>query len=168
MSQISYASASMTDREMVTTMVVNGFFWGIGGGISALVKKDSQRNLDMAQARAKQARVIAEQANTVGLAYEAITERSNQITDVLTKLNLLFVKSLANTERIISERGMDKLNYSLSDRENLAVCMNLAAAVKNMIDTPLLDETGEITAKALEAIKIGQEHIQRINFEINK
>lgn len=167
-SQISYASASMTDREMVTTMVVNGFFWGIGGGISALVKKDSQRNLDMAQARAKQARVIAEQANTVGLAYEAITERSNQITDVLTKLNLLFVKSLANTERIISERGMDKLNYSLSDRENLAVCMNLAAAVKNMIDTPLLDETGEITAKSLEAIKIGQEHIQRINFEINK
>lgn len=167
-SQISYASAPMTDGEMVATMVINGFFWGIGGGITALVKKDSQRNLDMARVRAKQARLITEQANTVSLAYEAIIERSDQITDVLTKLNLLFVKSLTNTERIIAERGVDKLNYSLSDRENLAVCVNLAVAVKKIIDTPLLDETGEIAAKSLEAIKIGQECIQTINFEINK
>lgn len=167
-SQVSYASAPMTDGEIVTSMVVNGFFWGIGGGVSALIKKDSERNLEMAQARAKQARIIAEQANTVSLAYEAIIERSNQITDVLTKLNLLFVKSLANTENIISERGADKTKYSFSDRENLAVCINLASAVKKIIDTPLLDETGEIAAKSLEAIRIGQEYIQKINCEINK
>lgn len=167
-SQISYVSTPITESELMSTFVFNSLFWGIAGGISASIKKDSQRNLDMAQARAKQARAIVEQTTTISLAYEAVFERANRITDVLTKLNLLFSKSLLNTQDIIEKNGVNKNNYSLIERESLATCINLAKAVKSIIDTPLLDETGEITVQSLKTIEIGQHYLQEINFEVNK
>lgn len=162
-SQISFASNPMSDGETVATVVINSFLFGTLGGISAAIKKDSERNLDMAQARAKQARAIAAQANTISLAYEAITERSNRITDVLTKLNLLFAKSLSYTKQIVDKNGTDKRNYSLTEREGLATCISLAAAVKKIIDTPLLDAEGEITIQSLSAIQIGEGYLQEID-----
>jgi hypothetical protein len=166
--QILYVSTHMTEKELISTFVFNSLIWGVAGGISTSIKKDSQRKLDMAQARAKQARAIAEQTTTIGLAYEAVFERANRITDVLTKLNLLFLKSLSNTQDIIEKNGTDKNNYSLQERESLAICINLAKAVKSIIDTPLLDESGKITIQSLKAIENGQNYLQKINCEMNQ
>ena len=166
--RISYVSTPMTEGELMSTFIFNSLIWGVAGGISASIKKDSQRNLDIAQARAKQARAITEQANTIGLAYEAVFERANRITDVLTQLNLLFVKCLSNTQDIIEKNGANKNNYSLRERESLAVCINLAKAVKLMIDTPLLDKSGRITNQSLKAIESGQNYLKKIGFEMTK
>lgn len=167
-SQISFVGNPMSDGETVATVVVNSFFFGGLGGISAAIKKDAERNLGMARATAKQAKAMETQANTLTLAYDAIIERSNRVTDVLTKLNLLLVKSLAHTKLIIEKNGTDKHKYSVVEREGLATCINLAVAVKKIIDTPLLDEGGEITVQSFNAIQVGEQYLQEISFEINQ
>jgi hypothetical protein len=166
--QIIYASQPMTQSETVSTFLVNGVFFGFFGGVSSVMKKDSERNLQMAGVRAKQARAIEMQAQTVSLAYDAIIERSNLITDVLTKLNVFFIKSLNHTQSIIEKNGLDKQQYSGEERQALAVCVNLAVAIKKIIDTPLLDEDGQIMEQSKAAIEMGHQCLQMVNYEMMK
>ncbi len=91
------------------------------GAVSSSIVDDSKRKLDMANIEAKRARMLAIQNNSIELAYDAITQRVTRMTDVLTKLNVMFVKSIHNTEKIIDKNGVDKRNYSKADREQLSI-----------------------------------------------
>lgn len=130
--------------------------------ISGSIKKDSERNLDYAKLYAKQAEVVRTQNQTLSLSYEAIDERSKLLTDVLTKLNVFFLSSLNNVSEIIDKNGMDKSLYTYQEREALAVCINLAVAVKKLLDTPLIDTQGEIAKQSQEAIDFGNQCIEKM------
>lgn len=187
--QISVASVPMTEKEAMASLfsmallgsgvsplaqtapcMATGVVAGPVGRIaaasmvvSASIKQDANKNLHMASAISKQANVISEQAKTISIAYDAVSQRADRITDVLTKLNVLFVKILQITKESIDKNGSDKTRYTLDERKKLAVCVNLAGAIKDILDTPLLNEKGDITLKSLEAIQTGEEYIGKIN-----
>lgn len=149
-------------------MVVGWLIGGIMGAVSSSIVDDSQKNLDMARLHSKQAAVIAQQAQGISLAYQAVAERASYMTDVLTKLNILFIRGIRYTDSLIEKRGVDKRNYTSDDRRSLAVCMNLAGAVKSILDAPIIDETGEITQKSLETIQLGERCLQEIDYAMTQ
>lgn len=138
------------------------------GAVSASIVDDSKRKLDMANIEAKRARMLAIQNNSIELAYDAITQRVTRMTDVLTKLNIMFVKSIHNTEKIIDKNGVDKRNYSKADREQLATCIDLAATIKDFIDAPIVDEEGKVTKKSEEVLMLGNTCINQVNETLNQ
>lgn len=155
---------NLPQMPTLTKNVAVGFLvGGLAGAVTSSIVDDAQRNLDMARLQAKQADAVVQHLKGVRLAYEAITERARLMTDVLTKLNILFVKSIRHTNSIIDERGLDKHNYSLEDRKALATCVNLAGAVKDILDAPIIDKNGEITQKSLETIQFGEQCLRAID-----
>lgn len=150
--QQSIAPASITKN------MVKGFlFTGIGGMITASIVDDAQNQLDMARDKAKQARVIAEQQKIYSLSYQSISNRANHMTDVLTALNKLFVKSISNTEKLINEKGTDKTKYAPDHIKQIGVCLNLAKAVKDILDAPILDKKGNLSQETLKVIQNGNQ-----------
>jgi hypothetical protein len=152
-SMTAVAGTSMTPGQTIAVFLV--------GGISGLIRKEAEQNLTAASMRWRQANVIESQAETITVALDAIRLRADRISDLLTKLNILFRKSMEETATIIAERGLRRENYTVADRERLMTCINLAATLKTILDTKLLDENGEITAQSLEAIRVGTDYLDR-------
>lgn len=138
------------------------------GAVSSSIVDDSKRKLEMANIEAKRARMLAIQNNSIELAYDAITQRVTRMTDVLTKLNVMFVKSIHNTEKIIDKNGVDKRNYSKVDREQLATCIDLVVTIKKFIDAPIVDEEGKVTKKSEEVLMLGNTCINQVNETLNQ
>ena len=148
----------------ITKNVVIGYLiGGLAGAVSSSIVDDSKRALSQARIQAKQAEAAATQAETIGLAYQGIIERVNRMTDVLTKLNILFYKGIQESKQVIEKNGTDKGRYSEQDRKVLAACINMAGAVKSILDTPIIDREGELTKKSLEAITRGEKCLHEIN-----
>ena len=138
------------------------------GAVSSSIVDDSKRKLEMANIEAKRARMLAIQNNSIELAYDAITQRVTRMTDVLTKLNVMFVKSIHNTEKIIDKNGVDKRNYSKADREQLATCIDLVVTIKKFIDAPIVDEEGKVTKKSEKVLMLGNTCINQVNETLNQ
>lgn len=157
----SVAGNTLSTGQTIATMLVRG-------GISGVITKESEMNVSIAQMRNKQARVIESQAETMCISLDAIYQRSEHIADVLAKLNVLFLKSIGVTSNIIIEKGQERNNYTQVDRDYMATCINIASAVKKIIDTPLLDRNGEVTTQSIQAIQIGEDYLCQINEAIRK
>lgn len=155
-------SASMTDLELVSIFIAGGILT-TGAVVIASMVKDSKRDLEAAKAQMRAARVVYSQAQTLETALNGIIDRCNNLSDVLTKLNLLFVKSIRESNEIINEKLYNKSLYTTEDRKILMTCMNLAAAVKGIIDVPVLEKNGEITQKSYEALQTGSQYLNQIN-----
>lgn len=160
---------NLPETPTITKNVVIGYLvGGIVGAVTSSIVDDSKRNLEQARIQAKQAEAIATQAETIGLAYQGITERVRRMADVLTKLNILFYKGIQESEKLIEKNGTDKCKYTEEERKTLAACINMAGAVKSILDTPIIDKDGVVTQKSLEAISYGERCLQMIDSTINQ
>ncbi|MGH4137655.1 hypothetical protein [Clostridium sp.] len=149
------AGIQMTSGQTIVTYLLSG--------ISGIIAKESEMNLNTASMRNKQANVIASQSETICMALDAVKERANRISEVLAKINILFRKSIETTDNLISEKGRDRKKYTNQDKEQIMTCMNVATTIKKIIDTKLFDEDGEITLQSVEAVQIGEKYLQKIN-----
>lgn len=157
---VLFASKELSSSQLITTMVFKG-------GISGIVKKESEINLSEAKMRNSYSCVIESQSQTNCVILSGINQRANQIADLLAKLNVLFVKSLLTSRQLIQTRGLDKANYTKEDRECLATCLNLAHALKEIIDSPLLNEHGELEQASQRAIETGNEYLNKMHCILN-
>lgn len=148
---------NITPASITKNMIKGFLFAGFGGMITSSIVDDAQNELDMARDKAKQARVIAEQQKIYSLSYQGISNRANHMTDILTALNILFDKSISNTEKLINEKGTERKNYSSDDIAQMGVCLNLAKAVKDILDAPILDKDSELSQETLKVIQRGNQ-----------
>lgn len=132
-------------------------------GISKSILQDSEREYKSARNLLSQAEAYKEQNEIAMLAMDAIIKRADMISDLLAKLNLLFIKNLVVIKELTSEKGYDARNYKKEDRENLMVCANMAKAVKDIVDTPLLDKDGNLAQTAMQAIEKGNQYFEAMN-----
>ena len=52
-------------------------------------------------------------------------------------------------------------------RLSLAVCINLAKAIKDLLDAPIIDQNSEVSQKSLEAVQKGEQCLQAVNDAIS-
>lgn len=157
---------SFSTKELSTGQTIAAFL--VKGGFSGIIRQEAEMNLSSAKVRINQARVIESQTETSIVVLNGILERADRFSDLLSKLNVLFVKSIATTTKLINEKGFDRRNYNQDDRDKIATCINVASTLKKIIDSPLLNEEGKLESKSKEVIEIGNDYINKINNKINR
>ena len=150
----------LTDSQLLSTCLFSG--------ISGIKVKESELNLYSAQAQSKQAKIYQEIVDTKISANEMLITHIDNITNVITKLNFLFSRVLKKAEETINRNGFDGNNYSDEDLVCIGTCMELAHAVKEYIDIPIIDPQNGITQAALGIITSGKGLLETYNRRIEE
>ncbi|MEG1958097.1 MAG: hypothetical protein RR071_10250 [Lachnospiraceae bacterium] len=144
-----------TDKELVCGFITKG--------LGKLMEMDSERYLSAASSQVRASNVAYSQAESIGEAYDAICGRADRIAQLLMAMNALFIKSITETERVIKANGLNVRNYSDYDKGVLMTCVNVAEAMSDIIDVPVVDEKGQICQSGIGMIEIGEKYITKIN-----
>lgn len=128
-----------------------------------IVTKDSERFLSAASSQLRAANVVYSQAESICTVYDSIIARADRISDLLVKMNFLFIKSIEEMGKTIDKNGLDVRQYSDYDKGVLMTGVNLAAAIADIINVPVVTDQGEIPEEALKTIEIGEKYINQIN-----
>lgn len=131
-------------------------------GIVGTMVKESEQKLSAAKNTMNYAKVYESQAESLISIYDAIIERADKISDLLIKMNILFLRSIEETERVIEANGTDYNNYSEFDIGVLHTCVNIADAVIKMLDIPVVDEQGQLVEEAVKLIEKGQDFLDKM------
>lgn len=80
----------------------------------------------------------------------------------LIRLQTVFDPMIYQMTEIIKERGTDFRNFTEDERKVVASAMSLAGAIKAVLDTPILDEDGNLTKESGLVIESTQKKIESI------
>lgn len=163
MPQISFISTiskkNFTDKELVVGLLVHG--------MGKMMVKDSEKFLSAARMQESTANVIKEQAIVICDVLDAVVGRADRIAQLLAEFNKLFLKSIVQAEEILKLNGMDKSCYTLRDREVFHTCTNIAAAIADILNIPVVDEEGHLVEEAIRVIEVGETYLQKMKTAMN-
>lgn len=151
------AQKPMSEQELAVEYLITG----VGGMFVA----DAKRNAAIANSQQQIANALYSQAETLVIAVDAIGKRAEQIARLLSQLSLLFGQCTEATEEIILRNGSNRVRYSKTDREVLMNCVNLASAVKAVLDVPILNADGSVTEASLVALQEGEARLQKFRIQ---
>lgn len=146
-----------TDKELVCGFLILG----------TMIRKDSERSLSAANNQLRAANVVYSQAESVAAVYDAIVERADRIARLLMAMNALFIKSIQETDNVIGKNGLDVRNYDEFDKGVLMTCVNIAGAMSDLINVPVVDEDGLVSQAAEEMIATGENYLSKMKTLIN-
>ena len=169
------SGAAGAATSLAISTIAGGSVLGAGllslGGLSAIAgpvmlftafsaSTKADENLEKAQRMYAEAEKAAEKMKTSERLCEAISERSEMFNDLLGDLNQLFAQCTAKLEDMISRRagifdftGKKKIpadKFTEKDIKVIAVSRSLAGAIKSVIDTPILSDSGKLSSKGRE------------------
>lgn len=136
--------------------LLSGFAGGatvLGGLVSGpslaimgfVVGAKSKENKNKAYANYADARSFEEEMHTVRVRCKAIRMRANMYERLLIKLDAILAPLQYELEAIINEVGTDYSTYSEEQKKTVAATLATVAAIKAVIDTPILTEDGNLT-----------------------
>ena len=139
------------------TMVLGGLVAGpalaimgfIVGAKASKAKDKAYSNLAVANAFSKNINVACELCS-------AICEKCTMFIKLLEKLDHYFAPLIEIIDNAIAEHGTDFRKFSDDQKKSTAAAATLAKAIKTVLDTAILDESGKLTKESsmiLEKIK---------------
>lgn len=140
-----------SDKELICGILTKGLF--------GMMELDSQKFLSAANSQVRASNVVYSQAESVAEVYDAICGRADRISKLLMTMNALFVKSIDETARVINSNGLNVRNYTERDKGVLMTCVNIAGAMSDIINVPVVDEKGQICESAVKMIETGEQYI---------
>jgi len=126
--------------------VLGGLVVGPALAIMGFVVGDkAKENKSKAHANLSDARKFEKEMHTVRVLCKAIRMRANMYERLLIKLDAILAPLQYELEGIINEVGTDYSTYSEEQKETVAATLATVAAIKAVIDTPILTEGGNLT-----------------------
>lgn len=156
---LSVGGFGMAGGMAVLGGIVAGPALALGGTLFA--KKAEKAYYDAKSNKAK-ALEFEEQAETIAVKLSEVSIRANQLTELLDKLNKYFMNSVSILKYGIDTCGTDWNSYPDSLKNNIYVCVQLAQTIKNVIDTSLLSESGELLDESRTSLLAGQDALKRL------
>jgi hypothetical protein len=138
--------------------IVAGPVLAVAGGMMASkaqeAKYESMENYDKAMAEVAKMDIAR-------CSVEGINERVREFIRVLEPINNDFKDYLAELKSIVNKND-DFSTYNESNKKSVFVTVSIAKTIKNVCDTPIIDEDGEITVKSEEALKYANDLIDKL------
>ena len=78
------------------------------------------------------------------------------------RLQTIFDPLVFKMTQIIENKGGDFRNYSVEEKKCVASAMALAGVIKAILDTPILDEDGNLTEESGEILDVTQKKVDEI------
>ena len=140
-------------------------FFG-GGSLAAVlgfvVGAKASKNLDAANANWAKAKEFEEEMKTAADLCNGIRRRSAMFNRFLIRLQTIFDPLVYEMTQIIEQKGTDFRTFSDDEKKCIASAMSLAGAIKAVLDTPILDESGNLTKESGVIIENTQNKIETI------
>lgn len=149
------AKQDFTNKELVCGWIFKG--------LGKMIEKDSELYLSAARSQMRAANVVYSQAESIAAIYDAIIARADRIADLLMKMNAMFLGSIQETKDTIERNGLNIRNYNEYDEGILIMCVDLAVAMSDLINIPVVDEQGRICEAAEEMLATGESYLQQMN-----
>lgn len=145
------------------TAVLGGLVAGPALAVLGVVMgAKASKNLDAANANWEKAKEFEEEMKTAADLCNGIRRRSAMFNRFLIRLQTVFDPMIYQMTEIIKERGTDFRNFTEDERKVVASAMSLAGAIKAVLDTPILDEDGNLTKESGLVIESTQKKIESI------
>ena len=122
----------------------------------------ASKNLDAANANYAKAKEFEEEMKTAAALCYGIRRRSAMFNRFLIRLQTVFDPLVYDMTKIINEKATDFREFSEDEKKCVASAMSLAGAIKAVLDTPILDEDGNLTEESGEIINITQKKVDEI------
>ena len=148
-----------TDKELVCGCLTKG--------LGKMIVKDSERYLSAAKSQMSAANVAYSQAESICAVYDAIIARADRISKILMCMNALFIKSINATSEKIERNGLNVHSYNQFDKSVLMNCVDIACAISEIMNVPVMDEDGQIAKEAEDMIVRGEENLAKMEQLIN-
>lgn len=145
----------LSDKQLLCGLFIKGF--------GRMMEIDSERYLSAANSQMRAANVACSQAQSIAAVYDAIAAHADRVSKLLMAMNALFIRSIKETSLTIERNGLNVRNYSDYDKGVLMTCVNIAAAISDIIDVPVVDENGQICEAAKEMIETGEKYLAKMN-----
>ena len=131
------------------TMVLGGLVAAPALLVSGLfLTSKSDKALNDACANRDKAKKYEQEVRNLCSAMDAIKEKTNQIDDLLKKLNNKFSPAVSNMLNAIRYFGTDFSQFSEMAQNDVGIAMQLARTTKKVIDTPLMNQQGGVSYEA--------------------
>jgi hypothetical protein len=139
------------------TMVLGGLVAGPALAIMGFtMAAKASKQLDDAYSNLAEAKKIAEELNTAAVVSNSIRRRSYMFERLLIRLDAMFTPLVYRMDAIIAGSGIEYPSYSVEEKQVVAKAASLAKAIKTVLDTPILSESGELTEESGQvALQIG-------------
>ena len=144
------------------TVVLGGLVAGPALAVMGFVigaKASAQK--EKAYENLAQAKKISEELSSAALVCDGIRRRCNMFYNLLIRLDAVFTPLVIQVQKIVSMNGYDYKNFSQQQRQTLAATFALAGAIKAVLDTPILTETGNLTDESAELIPEIKEQLKQ-------
>lgn len=128
------------------TMVLGGLVAGPALAIMGfIVGAKASKAKDEAYSNLAKAKLISAELGVASDLCDAISTKCGMFISLLDKLDKYFKPLIKKIEEAINEHGTDYTLFSKEQKQATAAAASLAKAIKTVLDTPILDEDGNIT-----------------------
>ena len=89
-----------------------------------------------------------------------IRKRANMFNRFLVSLNSVFEPLIYNIGEIIKIRGTDFRTFTDEEKSTVAEAMAMAGAIKSILDTPILDDDGNLAPESEKIVEATRAKLQ--------
>lgn len=133
------------------------------GGITGLMVDESKRELLIAGKHLRIAEAYARNAENINIMLEHTIKEVDKISSLLGALNIFLLKAIKTSNELISKHGDNKNLYNEFDREVFRNTINIAKAIKDIIDSPVIDSDGQLTEQLNKSYKFAEDFYMVLN-----
>lgn len=145
---------ALTDKQLICTW----FFRGLG----KTMIKDSERKLSAANQTMSATNIYVSSVENAEVLSDAIVGRADRLAKLLTGMNFLFINITKRADKLIQEKGYNVRNYADSEKGILMTLVNIADAISECIQIPVVDEEGKMYEAAVEMIQKNEEYLEKM------
>ena len=127
-----------------------------------VVGAKASKNRDVAYSNYAKAKEFQEEMDTASDLCIGIRRRSDMFGRFLLRLQTILDELVYQMTQIIKDKGTDYRRFSKDEQNCVACAMALAGAIKSLLDTPILDDDGNLTVESGLVIESTQDKIGQI------
>lgn len=142
------------------TVVLGGLVAGPALAVlGAVVGAQASANKEKAYSNLCKANEYKEEMDAASSMCMGIRRRANMFRRFLLSLNSVFEPLVWDMTKIIRDKGTDFGTYSENEKKTVAEAMSMAKAIKTIIDTPILNDEGNLTVESESIIDITRKEL---------
>ncbi len=130
--------------------------------LGVVVGAKASANLDKAYTNLAKAKEFREEMDTASAVCMGIRRRASMFNRFLISLNSIFEPLIYEMTRIIERRGTDYRQFSVDEKKIVAEAMAMAGAIKSILDTPILDDDGNLTPESGKMVEMTRKKLEEV------
>ncbi len=130
--------------------------------IGFVVGAKASANRDKAYTNLARAREFSEEMDTAAVMCSGIRKRANMFSRFLISLNSIFEPLIYEMSKIIVNKGTDYKTFTDEEKSVVAEAMAMAGAIKTILDTPILTDSGDLTKESEKVVDLTRDKIKSI------